>query len=382
MNKIVIACDSFKGCLSSVDVAEACALGVASAAPGCHVVKVPVGDGGEGTADALIAAMKGHRVTCRASDPLMRPIEARYGVSADGKTALIEMAEASGLPLLSENERNPLLTTAFGTGQMIMHAIAGGCRKVVIGIGGSATNDGGTGMLQALGVRFYDAQGQPLGHNGAMLENICFIDTSGVPEEVRYTEFAVACDVTAPFYGPDGAAYMFARQKGADEAMTERLDAGLRNFATVIARSGLRAVDNVPGAGAAGGLGGAFLSFLNARLRPGAGLVLDTIGFDRLLDGADLVITGEGQLDRQTCMGKAPYGVMQRARRRGIPVMAIGGAVEDASALNRAGFTAVLCVQQTTACLSEAMRPDTARANIATTVEQAIRLSCRLSHRQ
>ncbi len=372
--KIVVACDSFKGCLSSEAVAEAVACGARSAIPQCDIVCLPVADGGEGTTQALARAMCVHWVGCKAVDPLGRPIEARYAVSADGSTAIMEMAAASGLTLVKPDERNPLIATTYGTGMMINDAVERGCRQVLVGIGGSATNDAGLGMLRALGWKFGLAVGADAERGGGALEYVTSIDDSAVPEAVRNTQLVVACDVTNPFCGPHGAAYEFARQKGANEAMIARLDRGMAHFAKVVAASGRGDVTMLAGAGAAGGLGGALVAFLGAKLRSGIDVVLDAVEFDRVLDGAALVITGEGRLDSQTCMGKAPAGVLARAKACGVPVIAIGGAVVDAQALNRAGFLAALSVQQGALSLAEAMEPATAAAGISATVEQALRI--------
>lgn len=375
MQKVVIAPDSFKGCLSSAEVAASIARGVHSVLPECRLSCVAVADGGEGTVDALVSTLGGIKIEVDVAGPLMAPVKAVYGVSADGRTAIMEMASASGLPLVPDSLRNPMKTTTYGTGQMIMHAIRSGCRKVLIGIGGSATNDGGLGMLHALGFRFFDcACGEIAPGCGADLSRVECIDSADVPPEVRATEFVVACDVTNPLCGPGGAAHVFARQKGADTAMIEQLDAGMRHFASVIERSGLPSVADMPGAGAAGGLGGAFVAFLDAELKAGIDMVLDAAKFDTVLADADLVITGEGRLDGQTAMGKAPQGVLRRAQRCGVPVVAIGGAVQDARALNEAGFAAVFSVQQGPVTLSDAIKPEVASANISRTVAQIIRL--------
>lgn len=374
--KIVIACDSFKGCLKSAQVAEAAARGVHRAAPDCRTVQIPVADGGEGTTDALAAALDARKVECLAVDPLRMPIMAEYAISADGSTAIMEMAAASGLPLIYPEERNPLLTTTYGTGMMILDAVNRGCRRVLIGIGGSATNDAGIGMLSALGWHFDFAPGTAKADmtGGQAMEAVVGFSDAGVPQAVRDTEFIVACDVTNPFCGPQGAAYVFARQKGADDAMIERLDRGMAHFARVIKDSGLPDVTNIPGAGAAGGLGGALVAFMGAKLRPGIDVVLDAVDFDKALEGAALVITGEGRLDSQTAMGKAPAGILARAKAKNVPVIAIGGAVEDAAALNSAGFLAALSVQQGAVSLQDAMEPATAARNIETAVSQAMRL--------
>lgn len=373
IRKIVIAPDSFKGCLSAADVAEACLRAVRSVAPGCEVVKLPVADGGEGTSRAVTEATGGNFVQCQVCDPLMRPVTATYGISPDGTTAYMEMAQASGIALLDADELNPMETTSFGTGQMILDAIRRGCRYIILGIGGSATTDAGTGMLQALGYRFLDGNGTPLGQGGKILSEIRAIDSSGVEPRLRSTRISVACDVNNPLYGPRGAACVFAPQKGADAEMVRLLDIGLRNFARIVTSSSLPRIDDFPGAGAAGGLGGALVSFLGADLRPGIDLVLDVTGFDTKLRGADIVITGEGKMDAQTCMGKAPWGVMKRAAQFGIPTIAIAGAVEDTEDLFAAGFTAVFCIQQGAVQPRQVMEPDTARRNITVTMAQILR---------
>lgn len=376
MKRIIVASDSFKGCLTSAEVARCVSAGIGQVLPECEVTEVAVADGGEGTVDALMHALGGYPVEVVVDGPLLSPVKAVYGISADGTTAIMEMACASGITLVPDDRRNPLETTTVGTGQMILDAINRGCRRVLIGIGGSATNDGGLGMLSALGFRFYDARDNEITRCcGGDLERVARIDGSNVKPEVMATRFEVACDVKNPFYGPDGAAYVYAGQKGADDAMIARLDAGLRNFARVIEQSGRPSIDSLPGAGAAGGLGGAFAAFLNATLKPGIDLVLDAIDFDKLIETADLVITGEGKLDAQTVMGKTPKGVLRRARKQHIPVIAIGGAVEDSKALNDAGFAAVFPIQPGPTTLDEAMNPAVASANIANTVGQIIRLA-------
>lgn len=396
--KIVVASDSFKGSLTSAEVADSIGKGIHDVLPSAEVVKVAVGDGGEGTVDALIAAMGGKRICAAAADPLGRPVVAQYAVMNDGLTAVLEMSSASGLTLLSPEERNPMLTSTYGTGEMIAAALEKGCRKFFIGIGGSATNDGGMGMLRALGYRFLDAEDNELSGTGASLADVCSIDDSGVLHGVHESEFVVACDVDSPLYGPDGAAYVFAPQKGADPQMVRDLDAGLRHYADAVSlyvRSLSESSDNslcrhasmcpdaasVPGAGAAGGLGYAFLSFLGARLRRGSDLVLDAVGFDGIIEGADLVITGEGRIDSQTLTGKTPYGVLKRSFLKGIPVIALGGSVvlNDSDAISRDGdrqdvcrFTGIYQVTPSGMSLSDAMLPSIASANIRRTVSEVL----------
>lgn len=379
MKKIVVASDSFKGCLSSMQVADAVERAALQTCPSCEVVKVDVADGGEGTMDALRRTLGGEKIEIEVADPLGRPVQASYAILNDGITAVVEMAAASGLPLLAPEERNPLKTSTYGTGQLIADALDRGCRRFLVGIGGSATNDAGMGMLQALGYRFLDAQGNLLHGCGESLEKVASIDVSSTNSALASAEFIVACDVEAPLYGPTGAAFVFAPQKGADSDMLERLDNGLKHFSKIVKRYQNPTQDssNIPGAGAAGGLGFGFLAFLNARLEPGIDMVLDAIGFDDVIKGADLIITGEGRIDSQTLAGKTPYGVLQRAKRQGIPVIAIGGNVQltqdEAKAV---GFTSVLQVTPPGMPLNDAMNPETAAENIFRRAVTVILASC------
>ncbi|WP_342750533.1 glycerate kinase [Termitidicoccus mucosus] len=370
MKKIVVAVDSFKGCLDSLEVAGAIEAGIKAVHPRCEVVKVPVADGGEGTVQALVWATGGRTHTLTVHGPLMRPVAASYGILGDGRTAVIEMASASGLPLVPPGERNPMETTTLGTGELIADALRRGCRRFILGIGGSATNDAGTGLLQALGFRFLDAAGTELGHGGKILKTIARIDGSGANPLLREAEFRVACDVDNPFSGPRGAAHVYGPQKGADPQMVAVLDRGLAQFAAVIKAHTGRDIDAEPGAGAAGGMGGGLLAFLGARLQPGIALVLETLRFENLLDGASLVITGEGRMDAQTAMGKAPQGVAAAAARRGVPVIALAGGVEDTAAINRIGIAGVFSIMPRPMSLQDAMVPETAAKNIRELVAQ------------
>ena len=374
MRKIVIAPDSFKGSVAAREVADSAERAVREVFPACEVVKIPLGDGGEGTMDALLAALGGERVSCRVRDPLSRPLWADYAILEDGRTAIVEMARASGLPLLAPAERDPSQATTYGTGELIRDALERGCRRFLLAIGGSATNDGGTGLLRALGYRFLDGRGEELEPCGAALARIAVVDRSGVSPALREASFTVACDVDNPLYGERGAAEVFARQKGADDAMVRMLDAGLRNYARVIERATGTRVDELPGAGAAGGLGAGLVAFLGAELKPGIQMVLEATRFDERIQGADLIITGEGKLDRQTCMGKAPWGVSRAATRQGIPVIALGGSVEDTPLLNQRGFLAVLPILPAPVSLERAMAKDFTLRNIQRTVEQALRI--------
>ena len=367
--KIVIASDSFKGSLSSTEVAQAATRGIKSVYPDCEVVAVNVADGGEGTVEAIVEALGGEIVTTIVSDPLGRPIQVRYGIA--GEKAIIEMAAASGLPLLLPEERNPWLTSTYGTGEMIMDAIRRGCRQFLVGIGGSATNDAGTGMLQALGFKFYDFNGKEITDcRGGRLHDIADLDDSFVPKVVREAQFIVACDVDTPFCGPEGAAPVFAPQKGADAEMVNKLDIGMASFAKVIeAKYGISVVP-MAGAGAAGGMGGGFRAFLNAILQRGIEMVLDAIRFDQTIQGADLIITGEGKIDFQTAKGKTAAGVLARAKKQGIPVVAIGGCVEMCDSVEQMGFASIYPILEEKVPLEVAMRPDFAARNVEQTVKK------------
>ena len=383
--KIVVASDSFKGSLTSLEVADSVEKAVREAFPQCDVVKVNVADGGEGTMDALRQTLGGRRVNLTVSGPLGRPVEAYYVILDDGNTAVLEMSAASGLPLLAPEERNPSKTSTYGTGELIRDALGKGCTKFLVGIGGSATNDAGMGMLSALGYRFLDSDGaelEPVGGSLGLVESILvencpprcvspddaalqMDDGNMLPD----ASFIVACDVKAPLYGPEGAAYVFAPQKGADPQMVQSLDAGLRHFAEVAAQVTGSDFSQMQGAGAAGGLGYAFKEFLNASLERGVEMVLDAIGFDEIIAGADLVITGEGRVDSQTLTGKTPFGVAQRAIRQGIPVVAIGGSVAiDPHQAREAGFKDALQVTPEGMPLSEAMKQDVASENVYRTI--------------
>ena len=371
--KIVIASDSFKGSLTSEEVAEAASEGIHAVFPDCTVCRVCVADGGEGTADAILKATGGRTVSVKVHDPLMRPVTAAYAITADGGTAIIETAAASGLPLLSETERNPMKTSTFGTGEMIADAAGKGCRHFLIGLGGSATNDAGTGLLTALGFRFTDKEGRLLDGKGESLEAIAAVDTSGVPEEIKASRFTAACDVDIPFCGPEGAAYIFSPQKGADKGMAKALDRGMASFASITFSSCGKDIRGLAGAGAAGGLGGALAAYLGAELVPGAEMILDAVGFDTMIRDADLIITGEGRLDSQTSRGKIPYAVLQHATEKGIPVIAITGSVPDRPGPDCSGFSAVFPVIPRPQALKEAMDRDNAIRNIRRTVFQIMR---------
>ena len=368
--RVVVATDSFKGSLSSREVADAVEQGIRDCIPECDVIKVAIADGGEGTTAAIIENLGGEIVEIEVCDPLGRKILAQYAIIEESKTAIIELSSASGLPLLKIGERNPLVTSTFGTGEIVADAIRRGCRQFLIGIGGSATNDGGIGLLRALGFRFLDSNGMELIGGGEILEKIADIDDSRALSELSECNFTVACDVTNPFYGEQGAAYIFAPQKGATPEMVEQLDRGLRNFARVIKEFSGVDIGEMEGAGAAGGVGGALKALLNATLVRGIDMVLDAIGFQQTIEECDLIITGEGKIDRQTTMGKAPSGVLAVANRSHIPTIAIGGSVEWCEELQNSAFTAIEAVTPEGMPLAEAIKAKTAKNNIRHTAKR------------
>lgn len=326
---IVVAPDSYKGSVSALGVAEAMERGIQSVFAGAEVRKIPIADGGEGTVDALVAATAGEIRTARVRDPLGRPIDARWGILGDGRTAVIEMAAASGLPLLKADERNPLLTSTYGTGELLLAALDAGLRRLIVGIGGSATNDGGTGLARALGVRFLDADGHPLPEGGAALARLATLDVGGLDPRLAECTITVACDVDNPLCGPRGASAVFGPQKGATPERVAELDAALAHYAGIAAASTGRDVAGLPGAGAAGGLGAGLLWFTPAVLKPGVEIVLDAVGFAEVVAKAAFVITGEGRTDFQTAYGKAPVGVAKVAKRFAVPVYCLSGGLGD-----------------------------------------------------
>jgi glycerate kinase len=355
--RIVVAPDSFKGSLTAAEAAEAMARGVRTVWAEAEVAKVPMADGGEGTVDALVAGTGGRFVTRRVTGPLGRPVEARFGLLGDGETAVIEMASASGLLLVTPDQRDPRYTTTYGTGELIRAALDLGVRRIVCGIGGSATNDGGAGMVQALGGRLLRADGTEIGFGGAALLELERIDLSGLDPRLSEVELLVACDVENPLCGPRGAAAVYGPQKGATPEMVALLDRAMGHLADVMARDLGREVRDLPGAGAAGGLGAGFMGFLGARLRPGVEVVTEAVRLEALLDGAALVITGEGRTDGQTLAGKVPLGVARVAARQGVPAIVISGAVApDADALLDHQIAALLSISDGPMTLDEAMR--------------------------
>ena len=354
--KVVIAPDSYKGCLSALEVAKAMERGVLSVFPSTEVRKIPIADGGEGTVAALVTATNGQLRQTEVTDPLGNKIIAHWGVLGDGRTAVIEMAAASGLPLVPKERRDPRFTTTFGTGELIQAALAEGLPKIIIGIGGSATNDGGTGMARALGVRFLDAAGREVAAGGGSLAEICQIDTSALDHRLKNTEIVVACDVDNPLCGTRGASAVFGPQKGATPEMVQQLDAGLAKYASCARLATGRDVAEKAGAGAAGGLGAGLMFFTPAQLKPGVEIVLDAVGFSDIVRDADFVITGEGRTDFQTAFGKAPVGVAEVAKTHGVPVFCIsGGLGEGADDVLAQGIDAVMSICDRPLSLEECM---------------------------
>lgn len=372
--KIVIAIDSMKGSLSSLEAGNAAREGILRVCPDADVSVFPVADGGEGTVDALVSAKGGRIRQVTVSDPLGRKITASYGLLGD-KKAVIEMSSAAGLPLLKAEERNPLAATTFGVGEMIVDAIGQGCTDFVIGIGGSATNDGGIGMLSALGFDLLDEKGNPVPFGAVGAEKIARISDAHVLPSLASCSFRVACDVTNPLCGENGCSAVFGRQKGADDKMIARMDAALARYAEIVKKRNPDADPAFPGAGAAGGIGFAFLSFLNAGLVGGIDLILRELKLEEPIANADFVITGEGKLDGQTSMGKTPVGVAKIAKRFGKPVIALAGCLADSAFLCREkGIDAMFPILRSPLSLSEAMEKETAAKNTANAAEEIFRL--------
>lgn len=372
--KIVIAMDSFKGSMTSMEAGEAARCGVLRAMDAEIIVK-PLADGGEGTTEALVTGLGGSYRTLTAAGPLGGSVQARYGILPGG-TAVLEMAQAAGITLVPPAALDPRRANTFGVGEMMLDALHAGCRDFLMGIGGSATTEGGIGMLSALGWEFYDAAGRPLPPVFASLGQVERMEPVRVPAALGECRFRIACDVTNPLCGPQGAVAVYGPQKGVKREEIAGMDAAMGHFASVAQRCTGRRCAEAPGAGAAGGLGFALLSFLpNVRLCPGVDMVLQAVGLEQALQGADVVLTGEGRLDGQTAMGKAPVGVARLAKRHGCRVLAFAGAVtEDAAACHEAGIDAFFPIVRGAATLEKAMEPETARRNMALAVEQALRL--------
>ena len=377
--KIIIAPDSFKESLSALAVAEAIEAGFREIFPDADYQLLPMADGGEGTVAALVAATGGTIVPAVVTGPLGDPVSAFYGVTGDGRTGIIEMAAASGLALVPPALRNPLKTSSYGTGELIRTALDAGLRHLLIGIGGSATNDGGAGMLQALGVRLLDREEREIGSGGGSLDRLARLDPRGMDPRLQRCRIEVACDVDNPLTGPHGASAVFGPQKGATPEMVARLDANLGHFAEVIARDLQMMVADRPGAGAAGGLGAALLAFLGAELLPGVEIISQVVGLEDRLADADLLITGEGRIDGQTLRGKTPVGVARLARRHRVPVIALAGSLAaDAGCVRGEGIDAVFGVVNRPCTLVEALAEAaenirSTACNIAATIQLAKR---------
>ncbi|NRR21668.1 glycerate kinase [Brevibacillus sp. MS2.2] len=371
--KIVIAPDSFKGSLTAKQVGEAIRSGVHRVLPHSELIVKPMADGGEGTMQCLVDATNGRILTTTVKNPLGEDISAEFGILGDGVTCVIELAAASGLYLISTAERNPLVTTTYGFGQLITAGLDQGCRKFILGLGGSATNDGGAGMLQALGYTLLDQDDLPLSFGGGELSRLSRIDTSQVDKRLADCHFVIACDVTNPFVGPNGASQVFGPQKGATPEMVLQLDDSLRHFADLIKKTRDFAIHDLPGTGAAGGVAGALLAFLNGQLRSGIDFVIETNGLAEAMDKASLVITGEGQVDFQTAQGKTPCGVAQVAQRYGIPVIVLAGSIgEGIDVLYEKGVSAVVSITNRPMTLDQSMRE--AASLLEQTAEQVMRI--------
>lgn len=372
--KAVVAIDSLKGSLSSMEAGNAIAEGIYRADAEAKVEVRPLADGGEGTVDALVQGMNGSLRKVRVTGPLGEKVDAAYGIIEE-KMAVIEMSAAAGITLVPDEKKNPLFTTTYGVGEMIRDAIEKGCRKFVVGIGGSATNDGGIGMLQALGYDFLDSKGNAVPYGAKGLEDLTEIRKEHVLPELAQCEFKVACDVTNPLCGPLGASAVYGPQKGATPEMVREMDQWLADYAKLAANCSERADAEHPGTGAAGGLGFAFLTFTNAVLESGIKIVLEETKLEQYIQDADIVITGEGRLDGQTAMGKAPVGVAKLAEKYKIPVLAFAGSVtEDAGKCNEEGIHAFFPILREITTLEDAMDAENARRNLMETVEQVFRL--------
>lgn len=373
--KAVIAIDSLKGSLSSIDAGNAIAEGIRRADAQAEVVVRPLADGGEGTVDALVQGMNGIRQTVTVTGPLGERVDCAYGIIEEEQMAVIEMSGAAGITLVPEEKKNPLFTTTYGVGEVIRDAIEKGCRRFVVGIGGSATNDGGIGMLQALGYGFFDQEGKPVPYGASGLEVLSYITDENVLPQLSECEFRIACDVTNPLCGEYGASAIYGPQKGATPEMVCKMDGWLMDYAKLAKEIWEKADPDYPGTGAAGGLGFAFLTFTNAVLESGIKIVLEETRLEQYVRNADIVVTGEGRLDGQTAMGKAPVGVAGLAGKYGVPVIAFAGSVtEDAVKCNEEGIRAFFPILREITTLEEAMEPDQAKKNLTASAEQVFRL--------
>ena len=346
--------------------------GILKAVTDAVVSVCPLADGGEGTTDALTDGMDGEKISLTVTGPLGEKTDCYYGWLDGSKKAVMEMASAAGITLV--HEKNPLAATTFGVGEMIFDAIKRGAENIIIGIGGSATNDAGLGMLQALGFRFFDHDNKLLGSGGQILSRVAAIDTTAVHPALSEASFTIACDVDNPFYGPRGATRIFAGQKGATPEMTEHLEAGMQAIAAVIAQTTGKDIGRIPGSGAAGGVGGAFLAFTNARLMSGIDLILTHLQFGKRIQNADLIITGEGSADAQTTMGKVAYGILREARKQNIPVLLVAGHIADTPSLYTAGFSGIFSIAPGPVTLEKSMHPEFAATHLQRLITQICKL--------
>lgn len=373
--KIVVAVDSLKGSLTSMEAGQAVAAGIHRAVPEAEAFIRPLADGGEGTAEALINGMGGNWETISVTGPLGAPVICSYGIVENARIAVMEMSGAAGITLVPEDRRNPLHTTTYGVGEMIKDAISKGCRRFIVGIGGSATNDGGAGMLQALGYGLLDENGKQVAHGASGLADLKTITDDGAVPELSECSFRIACDVNNALCGEQGASAVYGPQKGATASMIAQMDKWLGDYAALAKEKFPKADPNQAGAGAAGGLGFAFLTFTNAVLESGIKIVLEETHLEQYIQNADMVVTGEGRLDGQTAMGKAPVGVAGLAKKYGKPVIAFAGSVtKDAAVCNENGIDAFFPIIRGVCTLDEAMRPENAKSNLCETAEQVFRL--------
>ena len=373
--KIAVVMDSFKGSMTSLEAGQAVKRGICRVEPQAEVIVKPIADGGEGTVDALVCATQGKLRTVEVSGPMGSPVKSSYGILPGHQTAVIEMSSAAGLPLIPAGERNPMYTTTRGVGEMILDAIEQGCHRFIIGIGGSATNDGGVGMLQALGFDFLDEHGKEILPGAQGLEKLCRIGLSHVPPQLRECSFRVACDVANPLCGPMGCSAVYGPQKGAVPEDIRRMDRWLGHYAQLAKKIFPQADPEEPGSGAAGGMGFALRTFLDAQLVPGIRLVMEEMGAEQLFAQSDLVITGEGRLDGQTMMGKVPMGVATLAKKYHKPVVALAGSLSpEAIACNEQGIDAFFPILREIVTLEQAMQKERAMENLMLTAEQVFRL--------
>jgi glycerate kinase len=371
MKKFVLIPDSFKGTMSSSEICEIMGGAITARFPAAEIVKIPVADGGEGSVDAFLAAMGGQKIKTRVKNPFFEDIESFYGLTRDGSTAVIEMAAAAGLPLVLGRE-NPLTATTFGVGELVLHTARAGVKHIIIGLGGSCTNDGGCGMAAALGVQFFDQNGRTFIPTGGTLCNIESIGVSEMAAEMKGVHVTAMCDIDNPLFGESGAAYVFAPQKGASDGEIPLLDNGLRHLAAVLARSLGKDVADMPGAGAAGGFGAGICAFLGAELKPGINAVLEMVGFSQKIQGASMIFTGEGRIDSQSFRGKVPIGVARAAKPFGLPVVAVVGDIDgDMSQAYGEGIYGIFSINRK--ALNFEASKKTCREDLRLTVDNILR---------